>query len=124
MMILMNSLTRMGADSTTAGAAIRVTVAFIVFFVTLAAVGLIIARVPTPDVLTILPRHVATLCGVAAVLAVSARAFDVSPAAYGLNMDRRWISDLLGGIAIGVLFHSDCDESVRGRPHDGGGSHR
>jgi membrane protease YdiL (CAAX protease family) len=96
----------MGADSSTTGAAIRVTVAFVVFFITLAAVGLVVARIPTPDVLTNLPNQIATLCGVAAVVFVSARAFDVSPATYGLNMNRRWISDLLGGIAIGVLFQA------------------
>lgn len=102
----MNSLRHTGANSSTAGAAIRVTVAFVVFFVTLAAIGTVVAQVPTPNVLTNLPNHIATLCGVAAVVFVSARAFDVSPATYGLKMDRRWISDLLGGIAIGVLFQA------------------
>lgn len=114
MVIQMNSLRRMGADSSTAGAAIRVTVAFVVFFVTLAAIGLVVAQVPTPDVLTNLPNHIATLCGVAAVVFVLARAFGVSPAAYGLTMDRRWISDLLGGIAIGVLFQGVSTAAILG----------
>jgi membrane protease YdiL (CAAX protease family) len=81
-------------------------VAFVVFFATLAAIGLVLARVPTPDVLVNLPDQIVTLCGVAAVVFISARVFDVSPTAYGLKMNRRWISDLLGGTAIGVLFQA------------------
>lgn len=106
MIVVMDSLTHTGADSSTVGAAIRATVAFVVFFGTLVAIRLVITRVPTPDVLTNLPNQIATLCGVAAVVFVLARVFDVSPAAYGLKMNRRWIGDLLGGTAIGVLFQA------------------
>jgi membrane protease YdiL (CAAX protease family) len=114
MMIVMDSLTLTGADSSPVGAVIRVTVAFVVFFATLVAIGLVLARVPTPDVLVNLPDQIATLCGVAAVVFVSARAFDVSPAAYGLEMNRRWISDLLGGTAIGVLFQAVTTAAIVG----------
>ena len=94
----------MGADSSAVGAAIRATVAAAVYFLTLLIVGLVVARVSTPNVLTNLPNQIATLCSVAAVLFVSARAFGVSPATYGLDMNRRWVKDLLGGFVIGVLF--------------------
>jgi membrane protease YdiL (CAAX protease family) len=113
-MVVMDSHTHTGADSSPVGAVIRVTVAFVVFSVTLVAVGLVISRVPTPDVVANLPNQIATLCGVAAVVFVSARAFDVSPAAYGLKMNRRWISDLLGGIAIGVLFQAVSTAAIVG----------
>ena len=95
--------TRKEGESSTVGAAVRVAVSFVVFFLTFAIIGAVIARVPAPDFLANLPGQIAALCGVGAVVFVSARAFDVSPAAYGLQMDRRWISDLLGGAAIGVL---------------------
>ena len=105
-MVVMEPLTHTGADSSPVGAVIRVIVAFVVFFATLAAIGLVLARVPTPDVLVNLPDQIATLCGVAAVVFISTRVFDISPTAYGLKMNRRWISDLLGGTAIGVLFQA------------------
>lgn len=110
----MNSLTRMGADSSAVGAAIRVTVAFVVFFVAVAGIGLVIAQIATPDVLTNLPNQIASLIGVVAVMFVSARVFNVSPAAYGLNIDRRWVRDLLGGSAIGVLFQAVSTAAILG----------
>jgi hypothetical protein len=79
----------MGADSTAVGATIRAVVASVVFFATLGVLGLALSPVPTPDVLTNLPGQIPTFCGVGAVLAVSAWAFDVGPAAYGLDLDRR-----------------------------------
>ena len=82
------------------------TVSFVVFFLTFAVIGAVIARIPAPDFLANLPVQIAALCGIGAVVFVLARAFDVSPAAYGLQMDRRWISDLLGGAAIGILFQA------------------
>lgn len=102
----MSSVTRMGAGSTAVGATVRAVVAFVVFFATLVVVGLVLSRVPTPSVLTNLPDQVPIFCGVGAVLFVLARAFDVSPAAYGLDLDRRWGTDLLGGVLIGVLFQA------------------
>ena len=110
----MDSLTRIGADSSSVGAAIRVITAFLVFFITVLAIGLVVERVPAPDVLANLPNQAATLCGAAAVVFVSARAFDVSPAAYGLKMNRRWIGDLLGGVAIGVLFQAVSTAAILG----------
>jgi membrane protease YdiL (CAAX protease family) len=88
--------------------------AFLVFFVTVFAIGLVVGRIPAPDVLANLPNQVATLCGAAAVLFVSAQAFDVSPAAYGLKMNRRWIGDFLGGVAIGVLFQAVSTAAILG----------
>jgi membrane protease YdiL (CAAX protease family) len=74
------------------------------YFGLLAVVGLAISRVSTPNVLTILPRQVPALCSIAAVVVVSACVFDIHPAAYGLDIDRQWISDLLGGIFLGVVY--------------------
>jgi membrane protease YdiL (CAAX protease family) len=74
------------------------------FFGPIVVVGLAISRVPTPNIVTLLPDQIPTLCGVAAVVLVSARVFDVSPAAYGLNVDRRWMSDLLGGVVLGAVY--------------------
>jgi len=103
---MMDYPTSTEGESPTVGTAVRVVVSFVVFFLMFAVIGAVIARVPAPDFLASLPGQIAALCGVGAVVFVSARAFDVSPAAYGLRMDRRWISDLLGGAAIGVLFQA------------------
>ena len=102
----------MGADSSTTGAAVRATVASAVYFVTLVTVGLVIARVSTLNVLANLPGQIATLCSVVAVLFVSARAFDVSPATYGLDMNRRWVENMFGGLFIGVLFQAASTAAI------------
>ena len=100
----MSGLTRKGASASPTGATIRIVTAFVMYFGLLAAVGLAISRVSTPNVLSILPGQVPALCGIAAVVFVSARVFDIRPAAYGLNVDRQWITDLFGGILLGVVY--------------------
>lgn len=112
--VVMNSLTRMGVSSSVIGAVIRVAVTFVVFFVTFVAIRPVTARVLAPDVLTNLPDQIALLCGVATVVFVSARAFDVSPDTYGLNTNRYWITDLLGGGVIGVLFQAISTIAILG----------
>ncbi|MEZ3165122.1 CPBP family intramembrane glutamic endopeptidase [Halorubrum sp. RMP-47] len=102
----MNSIARAGTDSSLTGAAIRTTAAFVLFFVSLIVVGLPLSRIQTPSILSILPDQIPTLCGFVAIVFVSGRVFDVSLAAYGLNTDRRWMSDLVGGMLIGVLFQA------------------
>lgn len=94
------------ADSPGVNAAARATAAFTLFTITSVAVGFVIARVPTPAVLTGLPRQVSMLCGVGVALLVLARGFDERPATYGLTVSRRWGVDLLGGVLIGVLFQA------------------
>lgn len=100
----MSAFTRKGATASPTGATIRIVTAFAMFFGPIVVVGLAISRVPTPNIVTLLPDQIPTLCGVAAVVLVSARVFDVSPAAYGLNVDRRWMSDLLGGVVLGAVY--------------------
>ncbi|TSD08996.1 hypothetical protein DP107_17145 [Haloglomus irregulare] len=110
----MNPLTRIGADPSTVGAAMRATVAFVVYFAILLGIGLALGEVPTPNVLTNLPDQVPTLCSVGAVVFVLARTFDTSPAAYGLRMNRRWLGDLLGGIVVGILFQAVSTAAILG----------
>ena len=110
----MSPLTRIGADSSTVGAATRATVAFVVYFAVLLGLNLALGRVSTPNVLTNLPDQVPTLCGVAAVVFVLARTFDTSPAAYGLTMNRTWLGDLLGGIVMGILFQAVSTAAILG----------
>lgn len=100
----MSAFTRKGATASPTGATIRIVTAFAMFFGPIVVVGVAISRVPTPNIVTLLPDQIPTLCGVAAVVLVSARVFDVSPAAYGLNVDRRWMSDLLGGVVLGAVY--------------------
>lgn len=100
----MSAFTRKGATASPTGATIRIVTAFAMFFGPIVVVGLAISRVPTPNIVTLLPDQIPTLCGVATVVFVSARVFDVSPAAYGLNVDRRWMSDLLGGVVLGAVY--------------------
>lgn len=100
----MSALARKGTTASPTSATIRIVTAFVMYFGLLAVVGLAISRVSTPNVLTILPRQVPALCSIAAVVVVSACVFDIHPAAYGLDIDRQWISDLLGGIFLGVVY--------------------
>ena len=100
----MNPLARKGATTSPTGVTIRILAAFVMYFGLLAVVGLAISRFSTPDILTSLPRQIPTLCGIGAIVFVSARVFDVRPGAYGLNVDRQWISDLLGGILLGIVY--------------------
>jgi len=101
---MMSALRSKGATASPTSATIRIVTAFVVYFSLLVVVGLAISRVSTPNVLSILPGQVPALCSIAAVVFVSARVFDIPPAAYGLDIDRQWISDLLGGILLGVVY--------------------
>lgn len=105
---------RLGNGQTIADAVVRVLSAFVVFFAVLLGLGRLIALVPTPSVLVNLPVNLAAFCGVGAVIAVTSRVFGVAPSAYGLNIDRDWVTDLLGGAAIGVLFKSISTAAVVG----------
>ncbi|WP_170938239.1 MULTISPECIES: CPBP family intramembrane glutamic endopeptidase [unclassified Halorubrum] len=81
-------------------------VAAVMFVATFAAVGLVLAQLSTPDVLTNLPNQLPMLCGVAAVVLVISYAFETTPAAYGLSLGRQWLNDFAGGAVIGALFQA------------------
>jgi membrane protease YdiL (CAAX protease family) len=99
-------VSRIGSEVSVSGAAVRVVVAAVTFVATLAAVGLVLAQFPTPNVLTNLPNQLPMLCGVAAVILVLCHLFETSPAAYGLSLGQRWLGDFAGGAVIGVLFQA------------------
>ena len=96
----------MGGETSIGGAVTRVVITAVTFVATLAAVGLVFAQLPSPDVLTNLPNQLPRLCGVAAVILVVSYAFGTGPATYGLSLGRRWLGDFAGGAVIGVLFQA------------------
>lgn len=85
-------------------AILRVIVAFLVYFVSLLGIGVILSRVPTPDVLTLLPNQVPQLFAIALVLAVLTKRFETNLSNYGLNIDTRWGLDAVVGVMVGVIF--------------------
>lgn len=100
----MRSLTQVASERSIGGITTRISTAFILYFGSLVAVGLAVSRVQTPNILTLLPNQIPTLCGLAVVLFVFTRVFDIHPGTYGLDLDARWGRDLLGGALIGCLY--------------------
>ncbi len=102
----LRSVNRIGSEVSVSGAVVRVFVTAVTFAATLTAVGLMFARLPTPNVLANLPNQLPMLCGIAAVILVLSYLFETSPAVYGLSLGRRWLGDFAGGAVIGVLFQA------------------
>ena len=110
----MSVIDRLGSGRTGSDAIVRVLSTFVVFFAVLIGLGQLIASVPTPSILVNLPGNLAAFAGVGAVLAVMLRLFDLSPGAYGLAIDRDWVTDLLGGVVLGVLFQAISTAAILG----------
>jgi membrane protease YdiL (CAAX protease family) len=94
-----------GDDDTRVRATWRAVGSFAAFFAVQMGATAALKPLPWPDVLLNAPGALPALLGVAVVLGISERLFGVRPRdAYGLDVDRRWVEDLLAGIALGCLF--------------------
>ena len=102
----MSTADRLGGNESGSDAMVRTLSAFVVFFGVLLGLGRLIASVPMPAVLVNLPESLAMFGGVGAVLAVMSRVFGVLPDVYGLTIDRNWVTDLIGGVVLGIVFQA------------------
>lgn len=91
---------------TTLASVTRIFTSFILYFSVLLLVGLVVAQISAPDILTNLPSQIGKVMGVLVVLLILKSVFDVNPDKYGLRISKLWTADLVGGILIGVLFQA------------------
>lgn len=83
---------------------IRTVVAFVVYFSMFLVLGLVLSNISTPDVLTILPDQIPQGIAIVSALTCLIMVFNASPSTYGLDIDKRWFSDLVAGVFIGIIF--------------------
>jgi hypothetical protein len=85
---------------------IAVLVSFVVYFVILVVFGLLVSRFSTPDYLTLLPNQIPQFFAIVFVLLCLNKLLDMELLRYGLNLNRRWVADLVAGVVVGFIFQA------------------